>query len=56
MDGPGGGYAPRMGLNDMLSRVARGGANTRRRTRRTNRPRGEGKGLIPAVRSLFKRR
>jgi hypothetical protein len=45
-----------MGLNEMLSRVARGGPNTRRRTRRSNRPRGEGKGLIPVVRSLFRRR
>jgi hypothetical protein len=45
-----------MGLNDMLSRLARGGDNKRRRIRRSNRPRGEGQGLIPVVRSLFKRR
>jgi hypothetical protein len=44
-----------MGLNDVLSKVARGGSNTKRRGRRSNRPRGEGKGLIPAVRSIFKR-
>jgi hypothetical protein len=45
-----------MGLNDMLSRVARGGANTKRRGRRSNRPRGEGIGLIPLVRRVFRRR
>jgi hypothetical protein len=45
-----------MAINDILSRVARGGANTRRRQRRSNRPRGEGIGLIPLVRRLFGRR
>jgi hypothetical protein len=45
-----------MGLNDVLSKVARGGSNTKRRGRGSNRPRGEGKGLIPVVRKLFGRR
>jgi hypothetical protein len=45
-----------MALNDMLARVARGGPNTRGRRRRSNRPRGEGRGLIASVRALFKRR
>jgi hypothetical protein len=45
-----------MALNDMLSRVARGGKNTKRRPRRSNRPRGEGSGVIPSVRRLFRRR
>jgi hypothetical protein len=45
-----------MNLNALFTRIARGGSNTRRRGRRTNRPRGEGSGLIPTVRSLFKRR
>ncbi len=45
-----------MKLNGLLNRLARGGANTRGRRRRSNRPRGEGMGLIPVVRSLFKRR
>jgi len=44
-----------MGLNDILARVARGGNNTKRRQRRSNRPRGEGIGLIPVVRRLFRR-
>ena len=44
-----------MGLNDVLSKVARGGSNTKRRGRRSNRPRGEGRGLIDTVRALFKR-
>jgi hypothetical protein len=45
-----------MNLNRLLNSVARGGANTRGRSRRSNRPRGEGRGLIPVVRSIFKRR
>jgi hypothetical protein len=45
-----------MNLNGLLNRVARGGSNTRRKSRRSNRPRGEGKGLIPVVRSVFRRR
>jgi len=45
-----------MGLNDALKRVARGGSNTRRRGRKSNRPRGEGFGLIPAVKRVFGRR
>jgi hypothetical protein len=45
-----------MGLSEMLKGVARGGSNTRRRGRRSNRPRGEGMGLIPVVKRLFSRR
>ncbi len=45
-----------MNLNGLLNRVARGGRNTRGRGRRSNRPRGEGMGLIPVVRSIFRRR
>jgi hypothetical protein len=44
-----------MGLNDILTRVARGGPNQRGRRRGSNRPRGEGRGLIATVRSLFRR-
>jgi hypothetical protein len=45
-----------MGLNDMLVRIARGGSNrgTGRR-RRSNRPRGEGRGFIDSVLALFRR-
>jgi hypothetical protein len=39
----------------ILRKVARGGSNSKRRGRRSNRPRGEGRGLIDTVRSLFKR-
>ena len=45
-----------MNLNRLLNMVARGGANTRGRSRRSNRPRGEGMGLIPIVGRLFRRR
>ncbi len=45
-----------MALNDILARVARGGPNQRGRRRRSNRPRGEGRGLIDSVRAIFKRR
>ena len=46
-----------MALNDMLRRLARGGTNARGgRRRRSNRPRGEGRGLIDSVRAMFKRR
>ena len=39
----------------LLGRLAGGGANQRGRRRRSNRPRGEGRGLIDSVRSLFGR-
>jgi hypothetical protein len=45
-----------MALNDMLTRLARGGRNQRGRRRRSNRPRGEGRGLIDSVRAIFGRR
>jgi hypothetical protein len=38
-----------------LARLAGGGANQRGRKRRSNRPRGEGRGLIDSVRALFGR-
>ena len=38
-----------------LQRLAGGGANQRGRRRRSNRPRGEGRGLIDSVRALFGR-
>jgi hypothetical protein len=38
-----------------LARLAGGGANQRGRRRRSNRPRGEGRGLIDSVRALFGR-
>jgi hypothetical protein len=39
----------------VLGRLAGGGANQRGRRRRSNRPRGEGRGLIDSVRTLFGR-
>jgi hypothetical protein len=38
-----------------LSGLAGGGANQRGRRRRSNRPRGEGRGLIDSVRALVRR-
>jgi hypothetical protein len=40
----------------LLARVAGGGANQRGRRRRSNRPRGEGRGLIDTVKALIGRR
>lgn len=45
-----------MSLQNLMTRVARGGANTRGRPRRSNRPRGEGIGLIDSIKRLFGRR
>ena len=39
----------------VLSRLAGGGANQRGRRRRSNRPRGEGRGFIDSLRALFGR-
>ena len=39
-----------------LQRLAGGGVNQRGRRRRSNRPRGEGRGLIDSLRALFGRR
>jgi hypothetical protein len=39
----------------LLKRLAGGGANQRGKPRRSNRPRGEGRGLIDSVRALFGR-
>jgi hypothetical protein len=41
---------------NLFQRIAGGGANQSGRGRRSNRPRGEGRGLISTVRSLFGRR
>jgi hypothetical protein len=38
-----------------LRQLASGGTNQRGRRRRSNRPRGEGRGLIDSVRALFRR-
>jgi hypothetical protein len=38
-----------------LQRLAGGGANQRGRRRRTNRPRGEGRGFVDSLRTLFGR-
>jgi hypothetical protein len=40
----------------LLARVAGGGANQRGRRRKSNRPRGEGRGLIDSVKALIGRR
>ena len=39
----------------LLQRIAGGGVNQRGRRRRSNRPRGEGRGLIDSVRAIFGR-
>ena len=39
----------------LLGRLAGGGANQRGRRRRSNRPRGEGRGFIDSLRTLFSR-
>jgi hypothetical protein len=39
----------------LLARVAGGGPNQRGRRRRSNRPRGEGRGFIDSLRALFGR-
>ena len=38
-----------------LDRLAGGGANQRGRRRRSNRPRGEGRGFVDSLRALFGR-
>ena len=38
-----------------LARLAGGGGNQRGRRRRSNRPRGEGRGFIDSLRALFGR-
>jgi hypothetical protein len=40
----------------LIERIAGGGPNQRGRRRRSNRPRGEGRGLIDSVRALVGRR
>jgi hypothetical protein len=39
----------------VLARLAGGGANQRGKRRGSNRPRGEGRGLIDSVRAMFGR-
>ena len=39
----------------VLGRLAGGGANQRGRRRRSNRPRGEGRGFVDSIRALFGR-
>jgi hypothetical protein len=43
------------GGGGFLRAMASGGHNQRGRQRRSNRPRGEGRGLIDSVRALFRR-
>jgi hypothetical protein len=43
------------GRAGVLGRLAGGGANQRGRRRRSNRPRGEGRGFIDSLRALFGR-
>jgi hypothetical protein len=43
------------GGGGFLRSLAGGGQNQRGRSRRSNRPRGEGRGLIDSVRALFGR-
>lgn len=38
-----------------LQRLAGGGSNQRGKKRRSNRPRGEGRGFVDSLRSLFSR-
>ncbi|MEA2457208.1 MAG: hypothetical protein QOC95_180 [Thermoleophilaceae bacterium] len=40
----------------VFARLAGGGANQAGRRRGSNRPRGEGRGLIDSVRTLFRRK
>jgi hypothetical protein len=39
----------------LLARLAGGGANQRGKRRRSNRPRGEGRGFVDSIRALFGR-
>jgi hypothetical protein len=39
----------------LLQRIASGGVNQRGKRRRSNRPRGEGRGFIDSIRALFGR-
>jgi hypothetical protein len=39
----------------LLQRLASGGANQRGKRRRSNRPRGEGRGFVDSIRALFGR-
>jgi hypothetical protein len=39
----------------LLQRLAGGGANQRGKRRRSNRPRGEGRGFVDSIRALFGR-
>jgi hypothetical protein len=39
----------------VLQRLAGGGPNQRGKRRRSNRPRGEGRGFIDSIRALFSR-
>jgi hypothetical protein len=39
----------------LLQRLAGGGANQRGKRRRSNRPRGEGRGFVDSIRALFSR-
>jgi hypothetical protein len=45
-----------MSFDQALRRIARGGRNQRGRRRRSNRPRGEGRGFIDSLLALFGRR
>jgi hypothetical protein len=45
-----------MSIQSLVTRIARGGPNVRGRRRRSNRPRGEGAGLVDSVKRLFRKR
>jgi len=45
-----------MAFDQALRKIARGGRNQRGRRRRSNRPRGEGRGFIDSILSLIRRR
>jgi hypothetical protein len=45
-----------MAIDEALRRIARGGRNQRGRRRRSNRPRGEGRGFIDSILAFIRRR
>jgi len=48
--------AGEMAIDEALRRIARGGRNQRGRKRRSNRPRGEGRGFLDSILALIRRR
>ena len=47
--------AKKKNQSGVLRRLAGGGANARGKRRRSNRPRGEGRGFVDSVKALFSR-